>query len=65
MHSIEYDYAPISFQGLWNKNSINQGERPLLNADNYYLPNPRTELLKNLLSTLFPSSGTISMIIAC
>jgi hypothetical protein len=46
MHSIEYDYAPISFQGIWTKNSVNQGERPLRNADNYSLPNPRTELFK-------------------
>jgi hypothetical protein len=23
MHSIEYDYAPISFQGIWTKNFIN------------------------------------------
>ncbi len=29
MHSIEYDYAPISFHGIWTKNFINQGERPL------------------------------------
>jgi len=46
MHSIEYDCAPISFQGIWTKNSINQGERPLRNANNYSLSNPRTELFK-------------------
>ena len=46
MHSIEYDYAPISFQGIWTKNFINQGERPLRNADDYSLPIPRTELFK-------------------
>jgi hypothetical protein len=46
MHSIEYDYAPISFHGIWTKNFINQGERLLRNADNYSLPNPRTELFK-------------------
>jgi len=46
MHSIEYDCAPISFQGIWTKNSINQGEKPLCNANNYSLSNPRTELFK-------------------
>jgi hypothetical protein len=46
MHSIEYDYAPQSFRGIWNKNYLNQGDRPLRNADNYFLPNPRTELFK-------------------
>ena len=46
MHSVEYNYAPQSFLGIWTKNYVNQGERPLRNADNYTLPNPRTELFK-------------------
>ena len=46
MHSIEYDYAPTSFRGIWIKNYLNQGDRPLRNADDYALPNPRTELFK-------------------
>jgi len=46
MHSVEYDYAPPSFREIWTKNYINQGDRPLRNADNYTLPNPRTELFK-------------------
>ncbi len=46
MHSIEYEYAPSSFQGIWTKNLVNQGDRPLRNADNYSLPNPRTEQFK-------------------
>jgi hypothetical protein len=53
MHSIEYDYAPPSFRGIWTKNYINQGDRPLRNADNYTLPNPRAKLFKSsLLHTL-------------
>jgi hypothetical protein len=48
MHSIEYDYAPSSFLGIWPKNYINQGDRPLRNADIYTLHNPRTELFKKL-----------------
>ena len=46
MHSIEYDYAPLSFRGIWQKNFLIQGDRPLRNANNYTLPNPRTELFK-------------------
>jgi hypothetical protein len=46
MHSIEYNYAPSSFVGIWTKNIVIQGDRPLLNADNFTLPNPRTELFK-------------------
>ena len=41
MHSIEYSYAPASFLGIWTKNFVIQGERPLRNADNYmYLAKP-------------------------
>jgi hypothetical protein len=32
MHSIEYNYAPSSFTGIWNKNIVIQGDRPLRNA---------------------------------
>jgi len=46
MHSIEYNYAPPSLLGIWTKNYITRGDRPLRNADNYTLPNPRTELFK-------------------
>jgi hypothetical protein len=46
MHSVEHNYAPNSFNGVWTKNLVNQGDRPLRNADNFMLPNPRTELFK-------------------
>jgi hypothetical protein len=46
MHSIEYDYELPFFRGIWTKNFINQGDRPLRKADNYTLPNPRIELFK-------------------
>jgi hypothetical protein len=46
MHSVEHNYAPNSFNGVWTKNLVNQGDRPLRNADNVMLPNPRTELFK-------------------
>ena len=46
MHSVEHRYAPISFGNIWIKNAVNQGERPLRNADELMLPYPRTELFK-------------------
>jgi hypothetical protein len=46
MYSIKYSYAPASFHGIWAKNLVIQGDRPLHNADNYTLSNPRTELFK-------------------
>jgi hypothetical protein len=46
MHSVENHYAPLSFHNTWTKNALNQGERPLRNADDYKLPIPRTELFK-------------------
>ena len=46
MHSVEYNLAPDSFSNLWKKNSANQGERPLRNANDYVLPFPHTELFK-------------------
>jgi hypothetical protein len=49
MHSVEYNYAPSSFDDVWTKNYVIQGDRPLRNADDFTLPNPRTELfLKKL-----------------
>jgi hypothetical protein len=46
MHSVEYNYAPSSFVDVWTKNYVIQGDRPLRNADDFTLPNPRTELFK-------------------
>ncbi len=42
----QYNYAPASFSGIWIKNYVIQGDRPLRNADNFMLPNPHTELFK-------------------
>ena len=46
MHTIEYNQAPSSFVGVWTKNYVNQGDRPLRNVDNFMLPTPLTELFK-------------------
>jgi hypothetical protein len=43
----EISSSPSSTKvGIWTKNFVIQGDRPLRNADNYTLPNPRTELFK-------------------
>ena len=48
MHSIELNYAPISFNGTWNKNSIRDNVYNLRNADAFSLPLVRIELIKHI-----------------
>ena len=48
MHSIEYNYAPRSFNGTWNKNSIRDNVYNLRNADAFSLPLVRIELIKHI-----------------
>ena len=53
MHSVVHNYSPLSFSNIWTRNSVNQGHRQLRNADDFMLPQPRTELFKkSLLYTL-------------
>ena len=47
MHTIEYKYAPNSFDNVWQKNSERQPELNLRNANDYYILQPRTETFKN------------------
>jgi hypothetical protein len=46
MHAITYSYAPSSFENTWQKNINRQPDRNLRNADEYNLPQPRTETFK-------------------
>ena len=46
MHSVEYNYAPSSFNSIWIKNSERDPALNLRNANDYYLPIPRTETFK-------------------
>jgi hypothetical protein len=46
MHSIEYNYAPSSYENVWPKNAVRDPERNLRNANDYFLPIPRTETFK-------------------
>jgi hypothetical protein len=43
MHAIEYKYAPASFTNIWQKNNECNPAINLRNANDYYLPLPRTE----------------------
>jgi hypothetical protein len=46
MHSIFYEYAPLSFSQIWMKNNDRQHEHNLRNDNDYLLPNPRQEQYK-------------------
>jgi hypothetical protein len=46
MHSVNYKYAPKSFENTWQKNINRQPERTLRNAEEFNLPQPRTEMYK-------------------
>jgi hypothetical protein len=56
MHSIEYKYAPSSFNLVWLKNSEREPFINLRNADDYYLPVPRTEAFKKSTAYSLPSN---------
>ncbi len=55
MHSIENNYSPSSFENIWLKNNQRDLDRDLdrdlRNANEYVLPQPRTETFKK--STLY------------
>jgi len=51
MHSIEYNYAPPSFDDTWTKNNAHDPTINLRNANDYTLIHPRTETFKK--STLY------------
>jgi hypothetical protein len=46
MHAIEYNYAPSSFRNTWQKNSEREPAINLRNANDYFIPMPRTETFK-------------------
>jgi hypothetical protein len=51
MHSVEYNYAPSSFENTWQKNGERDPIRDLRNANEYFIMQPRTETFKK--STLY------------
>jgi sarcosine oxidase/L-pipecolate oxidase len=56
MHAIEYKYAPASFDNVWIKNSDREPAVNLRNANDYYLPLPRTEAFKKSIAYALPST---------
>jgi len=41
MHSIYYEYAPVSFVNTWTKNNVRSLNQNLRNDELFMLPNPR------------------------
>jgi len=56
MHSVEYKYAPSSFDETWIKNNMRAHERDFRNANDFYLPVPRTETFKKSTFYALPSA---------
>jgi hypothetical protein len=48
MHSIEYKYAPPSFNNIWRKNEQRAATQALRDDDKYHLPPARTEAFKKI-----------------
>jgi hypothetical protein len=55
-HSIEYKYAPRSFDNIWSKNTERELDYNLRNADLYTIPVSRIELLKKILLVSLPTA---------
>ena len=47
MHSINFNYAPISFTNTWKKNSV-INDLQLRNNDDFYLPTVKLELFRKI-----------------
>ena len=56
MHAIEYKYAPPSFNNTWIKNGDREPEIELRNANDFYLPLPRTQTFKKSTFYALPSA---------
>jgi hypothetical protein len=56
MHSIEHNLAPRSFFTTWTKNSDREPAINLRNANDFYLPQPRTETFKKSTYYALPSA---------
>jgi len=48
MHSINFKYAPISFNDVWIKNGKRNGNWNLRNSDFYFIHNLRVEFFKKM-----------------
>ena len=65
MYSIEYNYSPSSFENIWLKNNHRDLDRALRNANEYILPQPRTETFKFICCRSSSSLSNYCIIITC
>jgi hypothetical protein len=56
MYNYQFKKLPFSFAELWLFNSERNPNRVLGNANDYYIPQPRIELVKILLLFTFPAA---------
>jgi hypothetical protein len=56
MHAVEYKYAPSSYINVWPKTGDRDLDRNLRNANDFYLPIPRTETFKKSTYYSMPSA---------
>ncbi len=56
MHSYYCEKLPFSFSETWLFNHEKIPDRALKNANDYYIPQPRIELVKRLPLFAFPSA---------
>jgi hypothetical protein len=48
MHSIKYNYAPRSFDGIWVQNNTRQQHHELRNSNDYILPRVKIEFFRRI-----------------
>jgi hypothetical protein len=56
MHSYYFQTLPLSFAQLWRTNIERNPERTLRNANDYFIPQHRIELVKKLPLYTFPAA---------
>jgi hypothetical protein len=56
MHSYYFQKLPLSFAQLWQTNIERNPERTLRNANDYFIPQHRIELVKKLPLYSFPAA---------
>ena len=58
MHAVYHDYAPDSFQHVWQKNNERPNAPNLRNENKFQLPYPRIERFKKFHFMHFHMNGT-------
>ena len=63
MHSVAYDYAPKSFDGIWIKNNNRERDFNLRNDDDFHVPVPRIDFYKKMPTFSLPNEWNNSGIL--